>query len=598
MTPPERPERPDRPAGPGPSRPARGHATLDRPSGTVVTPDALQVRSRPVLPAGDGGGGVGGPLGPLGRRVETAIRAVLARDWAVLGLLLVLAALLRFPGLESRGRFDGDQGHDVLVLLRLVRDGTLPLLGPPTSIGDFHHGAAYYYLLAPAAWLSGANPTAIVAWIAAIGVAAVAATWWFARMVGGPVTAAVAGLLLAVSPAAIEESTFIWNPNPIPLFASLALGCAWRAHASGATRWWVAAVLSSGMVLQLHVLGIVFIPPIVALAVSDAVRAGRAGERGHALGIARAVAAGFGLVALLFVPLLVHELGSGFEETRHVLDYLAGGDSQPAALDPFGQLTITFFRVVGWPLVGLVTDAPVGAVVAVSATIALGAWLAIAGRGRDRTVARWLGLTVVWSGLALTIIAPSLQTVVEGLPNDHYHAYLDPVVIVLLALAARAIAGGSGASRRADSAARSVVLIALGALVLLDLRLVPPADPNGGWPAARAAGERILADYGDRSFDIRTLPVFKTAEGTGFPVIYAGGDAEVTTDRSTAFEPFVPGSVIVIACDRLFEPVILYPCGGEAERRFYDGRAPGDPFPAQVITFDQSPRVSITLIVP
>ena len=113
MTPPERPERPDRPAGPGPSRPARGHATLDRPSGTVVTPDALQVRSRPVLPAGDGGGGVGGPLGPLGRRVETAIRAVLARDWAVLGLLLVLAALLRFPGLESRGRFDGDQGHDV-----------------------------------------------------------------------------------------------------------------------------------------------------------------------------------------------------------------------------------------------------------------------------------------------------------------------------------------------------------------------------------------------------------------------------------------------------------------------------------------------------
>ena len=90
MTPPERPERPDRPAG------------------------------------------LGGPLGPLGRRVEAAIRAVLARDWAVLGLLLVLAALLRFTGLESRGRFDGDQGHDVLVLLRLVRDGTLPLLGPPT----------------------------------------------------------------------------------------------------------------------------------------------------------------------------------------------------------------------------------------------------------------------------------------------------------------------------------------------------------------------------------------------------------------------------------------------------------------------------------
>jgi 4-amino-4-deoxy-L-arabinose transferase-like glycosyltransferase len=591
MTPPGRPEHPDRPAGPAPSRPARGHATLDRPSGTLVTPDALQVQSRPVLPPGDGGGGVGGPLGPLGGRVETAFRAVLARDWAVLGLLLVLAALLRFPGLESRGRFDGDQGHDVLVLLRLVRDGTLPLLGPPTSIGDFHHGAAYYYLLAPVAWLSGADPTTIVAWIAAIGVAAVAATWWFARMVGGPVTAAVAGLLLAVSPAAIEESTFIWNPNPIPLFASLALGCAWRAHATGATRWWVAAVLSSGMVFQLHVLGIVFIPPIVALAVWDAIRADRAGDRGRAWAIARAVALGFVLMALLFVPLLVHELGTGFEESRHILDYLTGGGGAPRAVDPFGMLTITLLRAIGWPLVGLITEAPVAATLTVGATVAAGAWLAITGRGKDRTVARWLGLTLVWSGIALTIVAPSLQTVATGLPNDHYHAYLDPVVIVLLALAARAIAGGSGTPRRVDSAARSVILVALGALVLLDLRLAPPGDPNGGWPAARAGGKRIVASA-EGPFDVRQLPVFKTAEGIAYPVIVAGGEAVASTDRDSAARPVDQGAVLVVACDRLFESVLGDRCGGPAEDVYLNrlGLSPG-----LHDRFDLSPRISITI---
>ncbi|HEX9189210.1 MAG TPA: glycosyltransferase family 39 protein, partial [Vicinamibacteria bacterium] len=357
------------------------------------------------------------------------LRAMLARDLVVLGALLGLAAVLRFVGLEARGRFDGDQGHDVLVLLRLVRDGTLPLLGPPTSIGDFHHGAAYYFLLAPVAWLSGANPTAIVAFIAALGVAAVGATWWFARMVGGPAAGAIAGLFMAVSPAAIEESTFIWNPNPIPLFAALALGWAWRAHQTGATRWWVAAIVASGVVFQLHVLGIVFIPPILALAIADGVRATRSGDRARAWAIAQAAVAGLLLVALLFVPLLVHELGSGFEETRHVLDYIAGGGSgRETALDPFVQAMVTLFRVIGWPLVGLVTDAPGAAIAAVSVTVALGAWLAIAGRGTDRTVARWLGLTIAWSGIALTIVAPSLQTVVEGLPNDHYHAYLDPVV--------------------------------------------------------------------------------------------------------------------------------------------------------------------------
>ena len=52
--------------------------------------------------------------------------------------------------------------------------------------------------------------------IALFGIAAVAGTWWLARLVGGPLAAAAAGLLAAISPAGIDESTFIWNPNLIP----------------------------------------------------------------------------------------------------------------------------------------------------------------------------------------------------------------------------------------------------------------------------------------------------------------------------------------------------------------------------------------------
>ena len=55
-------------------------------------------------------------------------------------VILALAALLRFPNLATRGTWDGDQGRDMLVLRALVRDGVVPLLGPPTSIGDLHHG--------------------------------------------------------------------------------------------------------------------------------------------------------------------------------------------------------------------------------------------------------------------------------------------------------------------------------------------------------------------------------------------------------------------------------------------------------------------------
>ena len=52
----------------------------------------------------------------------------------------------------------------MLMLRALVRDGVIPLLGPPTSIGDVHHGALYYYLLSPAASLTGGDsPLAVVA---------------------------------------------------------------------------------------------------------------------------------------------------------------------------------------------------------------------------------------------------------------------------------------------------------------------------------------------------------------------------------------------------------------------------------------------------
>jgi hypothetical protein len=62
-------------------------------------------------------------------------------EWLALPALLGLAALARLPDLATRGTWDADQGHDMLVLRALVRDGIVPLLGPPTSIGDVHHGA-------------------------------------------------------------------------------------------------------------------------------------------------------------------------------------------------------------------------------------------------------------------------------------------------------------------------------------------------------------------------------------------------------------------------------------------------------------------------
>ena len=103
------------------------------------------------------------------------------RDGLILAAIMSLAAALRFVGLPSRGEWDDDQGNQLLVMLHWVRDGEVPLLGPVSSFGAAHHGVGFFWLLAPSAFVTDANPVAALATVAVIGIAGVAATWWLGR---------------------------------------------------------------------------------------------------------------------------------------------------------------------------------------------------------------------------------------------------------------------------------------------------------------------------------------------------------------------------------------------------------------------------------
>src|SRR4029079_16941725 len=93
------------------------------------------------------------------RRLDRAFGVPLV-ELVGLAAIVVVAAVLRFIDLPTRGTWDADPGHDMRGLRHLRMKGPIPLLGPPTSIGDFHHGVLYYFLLAPTAGLSGAAPAA------------------------------------------------------------------------------------------------------------------------------------------------------------------------------------------------------------------------------------------------------------------------------------------------------------------------------------------------------------------------------------------------------------------------------------------------------
>jgi 4-amino-4-deoxy-L-arabinose transferase-like glycosyltransferase len=478
--------------------------------------------------------------------------------WALPGLL-ILAALVRLPNLATRGTWDADQGHDMLVLRTFVRDGVVPLLGPPTSIGDVHQGALYYYLLSPAAfWTGGDSPLAVVALIALSGILAVGVVWWLARSIAGPIAGLVAGLVLATSAAAIDESTFIWNPNLIALSSAVALAAAWHAWSGHDVRWWVVAAIGTAVTMQCHILGIALLPVVGVPFLLDAQR--------RPLG--RVPIAILATYLLAYAPLIANELTREFSELNAAIDYVAAGGSPAEVAIPV-RFGIVVLRVVSWPLTGLITHGFAAGAIALLVLIAIVLWRWVAGReGRDQRVARWFGLGLLWTAVFLTIVAPNLASVVRGLPNDHYHAFADPMVVVLIGIGAAALV-------REIKAPLGPAVTAVGVAALLAWNVVhwPPAiNPDGGYPAVVRAAARVDASLTGRGIVrdmtvlLKSLPDFKSTEALVYPLAILGRAYYGEVPKSVA-----PGSwggdthALVLLCDDLFREAIGAACGGPAE---------------------------------
>ncbi len=475
-----------------------------------------------------------------------------ALDVLVVAALAVAATLLRSFALPTRGTWDADQGEQMLVLLGLVRQGQVPLLGPPSSIGDFHHGALYYYLLAPGAALTDGDPVAASATLAAFGVVAVVATWWLARSVAGPMAGLVAGGVLALSATEIALSTTIWNPSLVPAGAAIAIATGWRAYSGSSPAWWVASAIGLAIAVQAHLVAGLLLGPLVGLYLVSVVRADSGGRR--TLGLAGLAA--IGVLGLAHAPHLIHELGTGFAQLRSIGDLAADSQSGTSLLT---RLFVVPIRIVSWPLVGLFTDALVLAVAATVVVVGLVAWRIRAAGPPERAAMIWLGATLAWSWAALVVLAPSLGTVVRELPVDHYHAYLDPVVATIVGVGVSALLRGGPAGRLG---AIAVVV----PLLVWNVATQPPlVHPDGGWPAGEAAGERIATAAGGAPIGFVTLPDFKGPQAYRFPVERAR--AEVLDDPASLPD----GGLLVVLCEDLFREAIGASCGGPAEAEVLDG---------------------------
>jgi hypothetical protein len=294
-------------------------------------------------------------------------------------------------------------------------------------------------------------------------------------------------------------------------------------------------------------LAVIIVIPLVVLLVADVVRRPRSDRRRMLAPILGSAA----IVAVGCAPLLVHELRYDFSETRAIVEYATGPGAygrMPPPL-PIVALPIIAWRIVIWPVSGLFVSAPLWGLPAAILIVAALVVAAAGTPGIARQFGRWAAATTVWAVIALSLISPSLALTIPGLPNDQYHAWLDPILfavigvaVVTLSAAPRALVG------------RSAAVAMVTACVLLSVVAMPPlSSPDGGWRRAADSAARIRSVTGDQPTAV--TGVAKSGGALEFPLRRQG--SPIAAPQAAEF--------LVVSCDPLFEAGVGMRCRGPAE---------------------------------
>ena len=563
-----------------------------------------------IEPMVGGGYTKGGPPAPLRSRTDRRVAparsrgrgpALTAFDRLSLLAVVAVAALLRLPGIDARGQFDADQGHDMSTLVAFTRDGVVPLLGPE----DVRRRVPPRRLLLLPARAGGGDLRRRSGRGDGVHRAA-RDRRRRAHVVARPVDRRPsrgsgrgprrrhAARGLARGDRGVDVHL---EPEPDRVLrGALARG---RVEGAGRAAGRAGGRSRSGpraRSTQLHVLGVVFLD-------RDArARAARAppGPARRSAGCST----GSLIVGVLFLPLLVHELQTGFSETRAVRRVPRRATPGRSA-DPVGALAFTLLRVVGWPLVGArdgraaARGDPARGHARASRCSAL---RMRAAREADRPAlarrdprlehdrARVRGAVApAGRGGPPERPLPRLPRPGRGPPaRDSGRA---PV------LAAPRGAGGAPPSRGARRGPRHRDRHR-GARARRALRASRRTSiPTAAGRPRRPPASGSCGSTGGGTVWLIGLPDFKLPDAIGFPIEHAGG--QVATLVDTTGYPGI-GMPIVVVCDRLFEAAIGEPCGGPAEDALVaslteSGSGPGVAPPALVERFDASPRTSVSI---
>lgn len=276
---------------------------------------------------------------------KIAVLAWKYKAYVLIGLITILAAYFKFSGLTTHLHFDIDEATHTDTVLNMIKNVHPIFKGPPASSDSpLYHGAYYYYLLAPAVLIGWGNPICVASLIIILSIASVLLLYFGLEAFYGKRIALTSALIYAFSYTVILYSRWIWNPNFIPFFLTLAMFAIAKIYKQDKKTYLILLFFAIGSIAQVHV-GSLFIPFILVPFLPWLIK--NIKDRKTWLW-------SVGLFILPFLPTIAFELKNGFPLVGGFIDLLSkpsdSGQSMLAHFDKgYHYLSFMFQNITRLP---------------------------------------------------------------------------------------------------------------------------------------------------------------------------------------------------------------------------------------------------------
>jgi 4-amino-4-deoxy-L-arabinose transferase-like glycosyltransferase len=516
------------------------------------------------------GTGLAGLFGMV--KGETWQRLYHVLPWAILAVLLLAGAVLRFYRLADLFIFLPDQGQEANITWTMIQTRTPALIGIKSSVG-IYHGPAYNYLLLIPFLIGGGHPVSGAALSGVFDLLAMVLLFIIGRRLFSVWAGLVAAALWCSATMTVYFARFGSDYCPLPFFVLL-MFYGLLQIIEGRERWLLLVVPLLSVAWQLHDQAVLLAPfyGLVWLWFRPRIRL-------------RTYAFAFLLTMVTLAPYLVYELRNDFFNFRSIVRYVFQSRGSGDGSGGLGRSAGRVQRVLQ-VLDERLLPAGVPWHLLAQMLLAVGLiGLILALRGDRR---REIQLFLLW------LLTPLAYVIWPGPLDLHYLIILFPLPFLLLGF-------GVDTLRRAHWGLALPVAIGIGWLVLTGTQMTLGqfrASMPGTYPTTIGVVDHVIASANDQPFAVRLVSRWEGFDQHDSPYRYLfawrGAQPSARADIQTFViydhqnlrdGPTQPGVVIndvkvvhlpapVLGRNVLLNPDFSAPSGGPVERwQLPDGAA-------------------------